>query len=274
MTKELRIPDEHHPITIDADTNRVLARIEDTVIADTTAALTLREAGYPPVHYIPLDDVVPGTLHPSTTRSYCPYKGDASYYNIVLPDGRQLADAVWTYATPHPAMAAIANHVAFYADRVQVTTEGPSEHTVARFMRAAVVSVERDAHLAAVAYLMRRAGQTALVVVNDTERCAPLAVITDTDIAQAIADGRNPNEVRVSDLVHRDPITVFSDMSLVRAAELMVSSGIRHLPVVEQGRLLGMLDITDVCRALIGAQPRPEEVPAHEPARQTASGPV
>jgi uncharacterized protein (DUF427 family)/CBS domain-containing protein len=282
MTKDVRVPDEHHPITIDSDTDRVVARVEDTIIADTTAALTLREAGYPPVHYIPLDDVVPGTLHPSKTHSYCPYKGEASYYNVVLPGGRQLVDAVWTYATPHPAMAAIANHVAFYADRVQVSTEVPAGHpamdlhptditelspsaaeagpvpTVADLMRAAVVSVEPDAHLAAVAYLMRRAGQTALVVVNDTERRTPLAVITDTDVAQAIADGRNPNEVRVSDLVHREPITVFSDTPLRRAAQVMVSSGIRHLPVVEEGRLLGMVDISDVCGALIGMQDRPD----------------
>ncbi|MCW2669905.1 MAG: hypothetical protein JWO27_1802 [Frankiales bacterium] len=278
MIKEVRVPDEDHPITIDADTDRVVARVEGTVIADTTAALTLREAGYSPVHYIPLDDVVPGTLHPSGTRSYCPYKGDASYYDVVLADGRRIVDAVWTYATPHPAMSAIANHVAFYTDRVQVTAEPRSERTAmdphptvvaelidgaavtgemptaAGLMRAAVVSVERDAHLAAVAYLMRRAGETALIVVNDTEQRTPLAVITDTDIAQAIADGRNPNEVRVSDLVHHDPITVSPDTPLVRAAQVMVSSGIRHLPVVGEGRLLGMLDISDACRALVRMQ--------------------
>jgi CBS domain-containing protein len=139
-----------------------------------------------------------------------------------------------------------------------ITELGPNKAetlpTVAEFMGAAVVSVERDAHLAAVAYLMRRAGQTALVVVNDTERLTPVAVITDADIAQAIADGRNPNEVRIADLVQRDPLTVFADTPLVRAAEVMVSAGIRHLPVVGENRLLGMLDISDVCRALIGVQ--------------------
>jgi uncharacterized protein (DUF427 family)/CBS domain-containing protein len=280
MTKEIRVPDEDHAISIDADPDRVVARVADTVIADTTSALTLREAGYPPVHYIPLDDVVPATLHPSKTRSYCPYKGDASYYDVVLPDGQQIVDAVWTYPTPHPAMAAIANHVAFYTDRVQVKAEAPSSHmavvshptevaelipsapepvdipTVAELMRAAVVSVERDAHLAAVAYLMRRASETALVVVNDTEQRQPLAVITDTDIAQAIADGRDPNDVRVSDLVHRDPVIVSPNTSLLRAATVMVSAGIRHLPVVEEGRLLGMLDISDACRALVAMQTR------------------
>jgi uncharacterized protein (DUF427 family) len=128
MAKEIRVPDEDHPITVDADTRRVVARVGDTVIADTSAALNLREAGYPPVHYIPLDDVVPGTLRPSSTRSYCPYKGDASYYDVVLPRGRRIVDAGWTYPTPLPAMGAIAHHVAFYADRVQVTADGPSSH--------------------------------------------------------------------------------------------------------------------------------------------------
>jgi uncharacterized protein (DUF427 family)/CBS domain-containing protein len=254
MTSEVRIPDADHPITIDADTHRVTARVGDAIIADTRAALTLREAGYPPVHYIPLDDVVPGTLRPTSTQSHCPYKGDASYYDVVLPGGQHLVDAVWTYPTPHSAMAAIANHVAFYTDRVQVTADGPAGPTVADLMRAAVVSVERDAHLAAVAYLMRRAGETALVVVNDTEQRTPLAVITDTDVAQAIADGRDPNEVRISDLVRRDPITISPDAPLVRAATVMVSSGIRHLPVVADDHLLGMVDISDACRALVDLQ--------------------
>ena len=123
MTKQIKLPDANHPISIDADTTRVAARVGDTVIADTTAALTLREADYPPLHYIPLDDVVPGALRPSTSETYCPYKGDAAYYDVVLPGGRELADAVWTYPAPYPAVDAIAGHVAFYADRVQVLAE-------------------------------------------------------------------------------------------------------------------------------------------------------
>jgi uncharacterized protein (DUF427 family) len=123
VTKEIKIPDANHPISIDADPARVVARVGEVVIADTSAALILREAGYPPVHYIPLDDVVPGTLRPSTADSYCPYKGDASYYDVVLPDGKELPDAVWTYQAPYPAVDAIAGHVAFYADRVQVLAQ-------------------------------------------------------------------------------------------------------------------------------------------------------
>jgi uncharacterized protein (DUF427 family) len=124
VIKEIKVPDANHPISIDAGRVRVVARVGDTVIADTNAALTLREAAYPPVHYIPLDDVVPGTLRASTSDTYCPYKGDASYYDVVLPDGQELADAVWTYQAPYPAVDAIAGHVAFYTDRVQVELDG------------------------------------------------------------------------------------------------------------------------------------------------------
>lgn len=125
-TRAVKIPGPDHPITIEATGHRVVARVGDIVIADTNAACTLHEAGYPPVHYIPADDVVTGTLRPSASHSYCPYKGEASYYDIVLPDGTELADAVWTYPTPYPAVEAIAGHVAFYPDRVQVAA-APSE---------------------------------------------------------------------------------------------------------------------------------------------------
>jgi uncharacterized protein (DUF427 family) len=128
MTDDIKVPDADHTITIDTDTIRVVARVGDTVIADTNAALTLREAGYPPVHYIPLDDVVPGTLRPSASHSYCPYKGDASYYDVVLPDGTELADAVWTYPSPYPAVEAIEGHVAFYTDRVEVAATTLGTH--------------------------------------------------------------------------------------------------------------------------------------------------
>jgi uncharacterized protein (DUF427 family) len=123
VTKEIKIPDATHPISIDAGPDRIVARVGDTVIADTKAALTLREAGYPPVYYIPFDDVVPGALRPSASHSYCPYKGDASYYDVVLPGGQELADAVWMYQAPYPAVDAIAGRVAFYTDRVQVLVE-------------------------------------------------------------------------------------------------------------------------------------------------------
>ena len=125
VTRHIKVPDTDHPITIDADTARVIVRVGDTVIADTSAALTLREARYPPVHYIPLCDVVPGMLRPSTSNSYCPYKGEATYYDVVMPEGNELVDAVWTYWAPYPAVDAIAGRVAFSTDRVQVEVETP-----------------------------------------------------------------------------------------------------------------------------------------------------
>ncbi|MDT4935414.1 MAG: hypothetical protein QOK11_3306 [Pseudonocardiales bacterium] len=124
-TREPKIPGTDHPITIEATGARVVARVGAHVIADTTKALTLREAGYPPVHYIPLDDVDQMLLADSATRTYCPYKGDASYYNIVLPDGQgtDLTDAVWSYREPYDFVASIAGHIAFYTDRVEVVVD-------------------------------------------------------------------------------------------------------------------------------------------------------
>jgi uncharacterized protein (DUF427 family) len=114
---EPKIPGPNHPITIEPTGVRVVAYVGSHMIADTRAALTLREANYPPVQYIPLEDVDQTLLETSTTQTYCPYKGDASYYNIALPG---LADAVWAYRTPYEWVAAIADHVAFYTDRVEV----------------------------------------------------------------------------------------------------------------------------------------------------------
>ena len=121
-TQEPKIPGPDHPITIDPTGVRVVARVGAHVIAETTSALTLREAGYPPVQYIPLDDVDQTLLAATATQTYCPYKGDASYYSIVLADG-ELTDAVWSYREPYDFVAEIAGHVAFYTDRVEVNVE-------------------------------------------------------------------------------------------------------------------------------------------------------
>ncbi|MFF1815428.1 DUF427 domain-containing protein [Streptomyces sp. NPDC058251] len=126
-TREPRIPGPDHPITIEETGLRVVARVGAQVVADTSRALTLREATYPPVQYIPLDDVDQTLLAASDTQTYCPYKGDASYYSIVLPESPDaedgLADAVWSYREPYDSVARIAGHVAFYPDRVQVEVE-------------------------------------------------------------------------------------------------------------------------------------------------------
>ena len=117
-------------------------------------------------------------------------------------------------------------------------------------MRPAVTAVERNAHLAAAAYLMKHAHDSALVVINEGD--VPTAIITDSDVAQAVADGRDLDQVRISDLVAREPVTVRPDDGRRReAAALIVASGIRHLPVVDDDRLLGMIDISDACRGLL-----------------------
>jgi uncharacterized protein (DUF427 family) len=110
-------PGPDHPISIDANPSRVVVTVGGKVIADTRVALTLREASYPAVQYIPRRDVDMAALTRSEHTTYCPYKGDASYYSIQAGGDRSL-NAVWTYETPFEAMAQIKNYVAFYPDRV------------------------------------------------------------------------------------------------------------------------------------------------------------
>src|SRR3954470_22200207 len=134
-------------------------------------------------------------------------------------------------------------------------TDAGQAVTVADLMRPAVTSIERHAHLAAAAYLMRQANDTALVVIDDAATRVPIAIITDSDVAQAVADGKDVNNVRVSDLVGRVPITVPPETDVRVAADLMVTSRIRHLPVVDGDRLVGMVDISDMCRGLMAQTP-------------------
>jgi uncharacterized protein (DUF427 family) len=112
-------PGPDHPITVAPAPERVTASVGDRTIVDSVTSLVLREADYPPVYYFPRSDVVDDLLRPSDSTTYCPYKGEASYYSIVTADG-ELTDAVWSYRDPYPAVAPIAGHVAFYPDRVAV----------------------------------------------------------------------------------------------------------------------------------------------------------
>jgi uncharacterized protein (DUF427 family) len=115
--KAILIPGPDHPITITRNPERVVVTVGGQVIADTTAALTLREASYPPVQYIPRKDADMAALARSATTSYCPYKGEASYFSIPAGGARSV-DAIWSYETPHDAVAAIKDHLAVYPDRV------------------------------------------------------------------------------------------------------------------------------------------------------------
>jgi uncharacterized protein (DUF427 family) len=121
MTRTAKIPDATHPITISPTGSRVTVRISGVTVADTTSALSLAEAAYPVVQYIPLDDVDQSLLDRTTTQSYGPYKGDASYYSVKTPDGTAETDIIWTYEHPYQSVAEIAGHVAFYANRAEIT---------------------------------------------------------------------------------------------------------------------------------------------------------
>ena len=115
--KTVRIPGPDHPITITPNPKRVVVTVGGRVIADTRAALTLQEAAYPPVQYLPRADVDMALLERTAHATYCPYKGDCAYYSIPA-GGEPAVNAVWTYEQPFDAVGAIRGHVAFYPDRV------------------------------------------------------------------------------------------------------------------------------------------------------------
>jgi len=115
----MKLPGPDHPITITPATKRIRVSVGDTVIADTTRALTLKEATYPPVYYIPRADVDQAHLVRTDRVTHCPYKGDANYFSI-RTDTAMLDNAIWSYETPFLAMAQIAGHVAFYPDKVTI----------------------------------------------------------------------------------------------------------------------------------------------------------
>jgi uncharacterized protein (DUF427 family) len=113
-------PTAEHPITVEPTGKHVTVRVNGEVVAETDNALTLQEATYPAVQYIPLSDVVQTDLTSSDTTTYCPFKGDASYYSVTTDAGDTVEDAIWTYEQPYPAVADIAGHVAFYADKADI----------------------------------------------------------------------------------------------------------------------------------------------------------
>jgi uncharacterized protein (DUF427 family) len=113
----MKLPGPDHPITIEPNPKRVRVMLNGRIIAETSHALTLREAGLQPVQYIPRDDADMRLLSRSPHTTHCPYKGDAAYYSLSV-DGRTAENAVWTYEAPFPAMAQIKDHLAFYPSRV------------------------------------------------------------------------------------------------------------------------------------------------------------
>jgi len=120
--KQIRIPGPDHPISIKRNPARVVVSVAGRAIADTRNALTLREADYPPVQYIPRAEVDFSQLERTEHATYCPYKGDCNYYSVPA-GGRKSINAVWTYEDPYPAVEQIKGYVAFYPDRVDEIAE-------------------------------------------------------------------------------------------------------------------------------------------------------
>jgi uncharacterized protein (DUF427 family) len=116
--KQIKIPGPDHPIEILPFVGKVIVRSGEEVIAETSRALKLSEASYPSVFYIPRADADMALLERTTRETYCPYKGDASYFS--LRGAENGANAVWSYEAPYDAVAAIKDHLAFYPERVQI----------------------------------------------------------------------------------------------------------------------------------------------------------
>jgi uncharacterized protein (DUF427 family) len=123
-TKTVKIPGPDHPITIERNPARIIVSIAGRIVADTREALTLREAAYPAVQYIPRQDVDMALLERTDHTTYCPYKGDCSYYSIPLGGDRSV-NAAWSYEAPYAAVAPIKDYVAFYPNRVDEIEERP-----------------------------------------------------------------------------------------------------------------------------------------------------
>ena len=117
-SKPIKIPGPDHPITITPARERITITVAGRRIADTREALTLKEAAYPPVYYIPRKDVDMTQLQRASHQTYCPYKGECAYYSIPAGGGRSI-NAVWTYEAPYPAVSEIQEYLAFYPDRVE-----------------------------------------------------------------------------------------------------------------------------------------------------------
>jgi uncharacterized protein (DUF427 family) len=123
--RAMKTPGPDHPIAIAPNPGRIVISVAGRVVADTTKALALREASYPPVLYIPRGDVDMALLERTDHTTYCPYKGECAYYSIPA-GGQKSTNAVWTYEAPYASVAAIKDYVAFYPDRVDAIETRPT----------------------------------------------------------------------------------------------------------------------------------------------------
>jgi uncharacterized protein (DUF427 family) len=116
-SKPIKIPGPDHPITITVARERITVIVAGRRLADTREALTLKEAAYAPVHYIPRKDVNMTQFERTLHQTYCPYKGECAYYSIPA-GGKHSVNAAWTYEAPYAAVSEIREYLAFYPDRV------------------------------------------------------------------------------------------------------------------------------------------------------------
>ncbi|HME40343.1 MAG TPA: DUF427 domain-containing protein [Steroidobacteraceae bacterium] len=119
-----KAPGPDHPIRIEASRSHIVVLVADIEVANSRGALILREASYPPVFYLPRKDADMALLQRTAHLTYCPYKGECSYYSIPA-GGAKSNNAVWTYEDPYPAVAEIKGFLAFYRDRVDSITVDP-----------------------------------------------------------------------------------------------------------------------------------------------------
>ena len=124
-SKPIKIPGPDHPITIERNPMRIVVSVAGRIVADTREALTLREAAYPAVQYIPRRDVDMALLERTDHATYCPYKGDCGYFSIPLGGNRSI-NAVWSYEAPYAAVTPIKDYLAFYPNRVDAIEERPA----------------------------------------------------------------------------------------------------------------------------------------------------
>jgi uncharacterized protein (DUF427 family) len=118
----MKRPSSDHPISVTPNPNRIRVLVGGVIVAETTQALTMKEAALPVVQYIPRTDVAMDLVERSSRKTHCPYKGDASYFDVTA-GGIRMRDAVWSYENPFPAVKDIAGHLAFYADKVDAIEE-------------------------------------------------------------------------------------------------------------------------------------------------------
>lgn len=128
--------------------------------------------------------------------------------------------------------------------------------TVADIMRPPVTTPRQNDHAAAAAYLMKHSGTSALLVL-DAHTEQPIGIITEADITRAVADSQDLNEVRIRQLMTASPAVIGPSTTIREAAQTMTSGRFRHLPVVGEAGLAGIVDVIDICQALLDLTPPP-----------------